>query len=60
VVPTDNEQAMTAAIVEAGVCPDKRQALALAGRRRVEERFTFERMIARYRTIYRELLGGER
>lgn len=60
VVPTDNEQAMTAAIVEAVVCPDKRQALALAGRRRFEERFTFERMIARYRTIYRELLGGER
>lgn len=58
VVPSQSEHALTAAVREAIGAAQKRQRLAEAGRRRVEEHFAFERMIMGYRERYREWLAA--
>lgn len=55
VVPSESEEALTAAIRAAVIEPQARQGLARAGRRRFEERFGFERMLASYRAVYRSM-----
>ena len=60
VVPSDDRQMMTAAILDAARDPSKRQALAEAAKLRFEERFTFSGMLDSYRAIYRSLLAINR
>jgi L-malate glycosyltransferase len=57
VVPSDSADDLTAAILEALKDVSKRQQFATAGRRRFEERFTFDRMIDGYRQQYGTLLS---
>jgi len=56
-VPPRDPQALAAAIESLIVDPARREALGRAGRRRVEERFTAERMVAQTVQLYRRLLG---
>lgn len=55
VVPSGSVEGLTAAIMEAVRDDVKRMAMGLAGRRRFEARFTFDRMIDGYRQCYREM-----
>ncbi len=54
-VPSDNDEKMAAAILDLLQNTDKRRAFAAAGRRKVEENFTFTQMIRRYEKLYIEL-----
>lgn len=56
VVPSGSVAHLTAAILEAVRDETKRMAMGLAGRRRFEARFTFDRMIDGYRQCYRALI----
>lgn len=56
VVPSNSVAALTSAIVESASDTQKRQRIAAAGKRRFEDRFTFDRMIDNYRKQYRALL----
>ena len=51
-VPARNTEVMTAALRELADSPDTRSRLGRAGRVRVEERFTLDRMVAEYRQVY--------
>jgi glycosyltransferase involved in cell wall biosynthesis len=55
-VPSDSVEDLTAAITDAVNNPSKRQKFAQAGKRRFEERFTFDIMIDNYRKIYNEMI----
>lgn len=57
VVPSGSVVHLTAAILDAAGDTAKRDKLSEAGRKRFEARFTFDRMIARYRERYRELIA---
>jgi glycosyltransferase involved in cell wall biosynthesis len=54
-VPSRNPQALAEAIGRLGRDAELRRAMGIAARRRVEERFTLERMIADYRRVYERL-----
>jgi glycosyltransferase involved in cell wall biosynthesis len=56
-VAARNPEAMTAALVELAGSPEKRAAMGLAGRARVEARFTLKRMVAEYREAYFRAAG---
>jgi glycosyltransferase involved in cell wall biosynthesis len=56
VVPSDDVDALSAALTEAMIDAPKREQRGAAGQRRFDERFRFETMIDRYRGLYRELL----
>jgi len=58
VVPSGDVGSLTGAILEAAADSARRGQLAAAGKQRFEERFTFERMIARYRELYRSLIAA--
>jgi len=58
VVPSGDVDSLTGAILEASGDAARRGRLAGAGKQRFEERFTFERMIARYRELYRSLIAA--
>jgi glycosyltransferase involved in cell wall biosynthesis len=55
VVPSGAEEALTAAMLEALSDVNLRERYARSGQRRFEERFTFDKMLASYRAIYRSL-----
>lgn len=57
-VPSGSVEELTRVILEAATDSPKRQKYAAAGRRRFEECFQLERMIASYRRQYRELLAA--
>ena len=57
VVPSGSVDDLTAAILDAVGKPSKRRAFADAGKRRFEERFTFEKMIENYRKLYENMLA---
>lgn len=52
VVPARNQQALARALAELADDPGLRRALGAAGRARVEARFTLERMIREYASVY--------
>ena len=54
-VPSDDDKKMAAAILDLLQHPEKRRAFAAAGRRKVEQQFTFRQMIRRYEKLYIEL-----
>jgi len=56
-VPPNDPGALSAAIVDLLTATRRRAAMGEAGRARVEEEFTGERMIASYLGVYRELSG---
>jgi len=58
VVPSGDVPALTQAMLEAARNSDRRNDIGLAGRRRFEERFAFDRMIERYTDLYRDMLGA--
>jgi glycosyltransferase involved in cell wall biosynthesis len=58
VVPSGAVDALTAALMEAVGDPQLRRRLAQAGRRRYEECFTFEKMMAGYRQLYHSLMAA--
>jgi sugar transferase (PEP-CTERM/EpsH1 system associated) len=55
-VPPQDPQAMAAAIVEMCRNVDSAREMGRRGRERVESRFAVKSMVARYETLYRELL----
>src|SRR5262249_30171369 len=52
-----NPEAMSAALAELAGSPEMRATLGLAGRARVEARFTLERMVDEYRDAYFRAAG---
>lgn len=58
VVPSNATEVLAAAILEAADSPARCDDLARAGRRRLEERFTFDRMIASYRRLYCAMISS--
>lgn len=56
VIPSGSVEGLSQAILEAAKSPEKRRKFAEAGKRRFEERFTFDRMIRCYREIYQEMI----
>jgi glycosyltransferase involved in cell wall biosynthesis len=58
VIPSGSIEALTRVIREAVKDPASRQRLATAGRRRFEDHFSMDRMLASYRQCYREMLAG--
>jgi len=57
-VPPGDPSALATAVLELLRDPERAAAMGAAGRRRVEEHFTLERMVEGYLMLYRELLGG--
>ena len=57
VCPPRDPAALAAAQLELLRDTERGRTLGEAGRRRVEERFTWERMAAQYESLYLELLG---
>jgi glycosyltransferase involved in cell wall biosynthesis len=55
-VPARDPKRLTAALVELSCSPDLRRALGAAGRERLEQRFTIERMVEQYAAVYSGLL----
>jgi glycosyltransferase involved in cell wall biosynthesis len=55
-VPPDDPDALAGAIRELLLDPDRARELGHAGRRRAEERFTWDIVAARLRGLYAELL----
>jgi glycosyltransferase involved in cell wall biosynthesis len=55
VIPSEAEDALSAAILEAAGDAELRRRFTIAARERVEERFTFAKMIDAYRGLYRTL-----
>ena len=51
---------LAAAVLEAASDPDRREAWGEAGRRRVAERFSLERMVAHYRRVCLEEIDRDR
>jgi glycosyltransferase involved in cell wall biosynthesis len=58
--PRGDAPALGRALLEVLAEPDRARAMGEAGRRRVEERFTFAGMVGAYDALYRELLAGGR
>ena len=58
VVPSGDVDSLTGAILEAAGDAARRGGLAAAGKERFSERFTFERMMVRYRELYGSLLAA--
>jgi glycosyltransferase involved in cell wall biosynthesis len=58
IVPVARPDAIADATVDLLARDDRRRALALAGRRRIEERFTIEAMVRRTAAAYDELLAA--
>lgn len=58
VVSSDAGPELTAALGQAVDDPDERRTRAERGRRRFEEKFTMDQMMASYRQRYREMLGA--
>jgi glycosyltransferase involved in cell wall biosynthesis len=56
VIPSDSVEDLSSALKAAVNNPDISLKFGEAGRRRFEERFTFHRMIQRYRKIYHEMI----
>jgi glycosyltransferase involved in cell wall biosynthesis len=59
-VPARSPEKIGQAILELARNPALRQRLGTAGRRRVQDRFTVDRMVAEYMEVYRSCLGGIR
>lgn len=59
-VPPRNAKALAEAIVDLLRDPDKARAFGEAGRRRVEEMFTLQRMLDETFALYEELLDGSK
>lgn len=57
VVPSGSVDRLSAAILECVRDSGMRRALAEGGRKRFAEHFTFERMLERYKALYRDLLA---
>ncbi|HEX5216435.1 MAG TPA: glycosyltransferase [Vicinamibacterales bacterium] len=57
-IPARDPAALATALVELAADPQARAALAHAGRARVEERFTIERMVREYADVYRAVTRG--
>jgi glycosyltransferase involved in cell wall biosynthesis len=58
-VPPGDPAALAAALLALLRDPRRRVELARAGRTVVEERFSIERMLAAYRTLYSDLAGAD-
>ena len=56
-VPAGDADALEAALLRFAADPDAARALGRAGRRRVEERYTLQAMVAAYQGLYDRLLG---
>ena len=56
VIPSRDTKQLTNVILEATGNPDKGKQFAMAGRKRFEELFTFDRMIGEYRRVYGEMV----
>ena len=59
VVPSDDATALTGALLAAVRDPGEVVRRGALARRRFEERFAFEKMVARYRRVYSDLLNGQ-
>jgi glycosyltransferase involved in cell wall biosynthesis len=59
-VPSRSLDPLVAAIVELLADPERARDLGLAGRRRLEERFTLDRMVADYERLYETALADRR
>ncbi|MER3398373.1 MAG: glycosyl transferase family 1 [Chloroflexota bacterium] len=57
IVPPRNPGALAAALAGLLADPERRRALGVAGRRRVEAEFTLDRMVGEVLRVYREVLG---
>lgn len=57
VIPSDSKKSLTSAILEASADREKTRRYAEAGKRRYEEKFSFDAMISNYRAIYRDLVS---
>jgi glycosyltransferase involved in cell wall biosynthesis len=58
-VPGGRGEELVRAVAELLADPARARAMGRAGRRRVEERFSLEAMLAAYAALYRELTGRE-
>lgn len=56
IVPPGDSDALAAAIAELADQPDRRERLAVRGRRAAEERYSFERVAERYAEVFGSLL----
>lgn len=56
-VPTRNPQALSQAVLEVLQDPERRKKMGVAGRQRVENLFTWERVAERTVEVYKELLS---
>lgn len=60
VIPSGDAKALSAVLGDALAHPEHARRMAEAGRRRFEERFTFQHMMDAYRELYAELSRDER
>ena len=58
IVPTDDPEALAAAVMELLGDPESARRMGEAGRRHVVEHFSLEPMVRRYEEVYWELLNG--
>jgi glycosyltransferase involved in cell wall biosynthesis len=56
-VPARDQRRLTAALIELSCSPDLRRAIGDAGRERIEQRFTIDRMVEQYAAVYSGLAG---
>ena len=56
-VPAADTDALAAALLRLAADPDAARAMGRAGRRRVEQRYTLQAMVAAYQGLYDRLLG---
>ena len=57
-VPPRNPQALATALRDFACAPERARCAGLAARRRLEERFTLDRMLAAYANVYRQAEAG--
>jgi len=58
-IPLGDEQALASAIIELLNDADRRIAMGVAGRRRLEQQFTLDAMVCGYRELYEGLLNAD-
>jgi rhamnosyl/mannosyltransferase len=59
-VPPGDEDALAQAILELARHPEKARRMGLAGRQRVQERFSLERMLDELEALFAEIISEER
>ena len=57
-VPSEDVEALSSAIVDAVMDSERSAVMSVAARRQIDERFSFDLMIQKYRQLYCEVLGA--